>query len=193
MEKALDERGAWLSAGATAGAVSPLWGVVILRQRRRSKQPGDVSYFWRHHFTGALIGLTESEEDVDAAWLNAAGVIYLSTKEKFAGAGSVNTLSGDNNDLFTCTPLGLGANTDCDLAAFFDGDGVRFPYNIDDLAFVAGALLPISNEAGPADGVQHAIVPDEPGDTTVDPQLTDVDRDEEELLFNRNYLPLITR
>lgn len=153
----------------------------------------DSSGTWERYFAGAPIGLTEGGEDVDAAWLSAAGVIYLSTKENFAVAGSVNALSGDNNDLFTCTPFSLGANTDCNLAAFFDGDGVRFPYNIDDLAFVAAGLLPISNEVGTADGAQYEVVTDITDNTEVDTQLTDVDLDEEELLFNHNYLPLITR
>lgn len=153
----------------------------------------DSSGTWERYFAGAPIGLTEDGEDVDAAWLDAAGVIYLSTKENFAVAGSVNALSGDNNDLFTCTPFSLGANTDCNLGAFFNGDAVRFPYNIDDLALVTAGLLSISNEAGTADGAQYAVVPDAPDNPGVDPQLTDADVDEEELLFNHNYLPLITR
>ena len=51
MKEALDEGGAWVHANPHAPdqALCPsCGGVVILRQRRRSKQPGDVSYFWRH-------------------------------------------------------------------------------------------------------------------------------------------------
>jgi hypothetical protein len=51
MRNAVDERGAPVKAGpqAPAQARCPVCGgTCMLRTRRRSGRPGDVSYFWRH-------------------------------------------------------------------------------------------------------------------------------------------------
>lgn len=51
MRNAVDEQGAPVKAGPNAPvkARCPLCGgTLMLRHRRRSPCPGDVSYFWRH-------------------------------------------------------------------------------------------------------------------------------------------------
>ena len=51
MELATNEYGDVIKADSNAPqrALCPRCkGVVILRSRRRSKRPGDVTYFWRH-------------------------------------------------------------------------------------------------------------------------------------------------
>lgn len=51
MKLAINHSGELIRAGATAPekALCPRCkGVVVLRCRRHSNQPGDVTYFWRH-------------------------------------------------------------------------------------------------------------------------------------------------
>jgi len=51
MKLAMDSSGDMIVAGANAPekALRPRCkGVVVLRCRRRSSRPGDVTYFWRH-------------------------------------------------------------------------------------------------------------------------------------------------
>lgn len=51
MKLAINGSGKEIEAGADAPktATCPFCkGIVVLRSRRRSKQPGDVTYFWRH-------------------------------------------------------------------------------------------------------------------------------------------------
>jgi hypothetical protein len=51
MEVAVDENGSPVraEAGASGQVVCPLCGgPMVLRRRKRSSRPGDVTYFWRH-------------------------------------------------------------------------------------------------------------------------------------------------
>jgi hypothetical protein len=51
MDVAVDETGSPVraEAGAPKSALCPkCGGPMILRRRRRSSRPGDVTYFWRH-------------------------------------------------------------------------------------------------------------------------------------------------
>ena len=60
------------------------------------------------YFDGSDVGLsTSSGEDIDAAAVDAAGRIYLSTLGSFA----VNGASGEDEDVFVFTPATLGTTT----------------------------------------------------------------------------------
>jgi hypothetical protein len=64
------------------------------------------------------VGLSStSNEDVNGAWVDASGKIYLTT----LGAFSVTGVSGDGSDVFVCTPGSLGATTTCTWAMYWDG------------------------------------------------------------------------
>ena len=74
---------------------------------------------WAIYFDGSDVGLsTTASEDVNGAWVDAAGKIYLTT----LGAFSVTGVSGDGSDIFVCTPGSLGATTTCSTwAMVWDG------------------------------------------------------------------------
>ena len=55
------------------------------------------------YFDGSDVGLTAYGEDVDAAAVDAAGKIYLSTSNNFAVTG----VSGADEDVFVFTPTTL--------------------------------------------------------------------------------------
>lgn len=63
---------------------------------------------WSYYFDGSDVGLgTTASEDVDSAWVDGNGDIYLSTVGNFTVAG----LSGDDDDVFVFEPSSLGAAT----------------------------------------------------------------------------------
>lgn len=74
---------------------------------------------WALYFDGSDVGLTSSDEDVDAAAVHANGAISFSTTGNF----SVTGVSGADEDVFTFTPSSLGSNTSGTFqpALFFDG------------------------------------------------------------------------
>lgn len=72
---------------------------------------------WSHYFDGSDVGLsTNSNEDVDAACLNAVGHLLLSTLGNF----SVPGLAGADEDVFEFSPTSLGATTSGTYAMFLD-------------------------------------------------------------------------
>lgn len=107
-------------------------------------------------------------------------------------------MSGDKNDVFICKPLATGAATDCTFAAFFDGDAVRFKYDVDDVALVASnQLAPFSVAAAAveeAEGEQYAVgIADEQSDLTVDEELTELDLDRDETLIQKLFIPFASK
>ena len=73
---------------------------------------------WALYFDGSDVGLSNtSNEDVNGAWVDAAGKIYLTT----LGSFSVSGVSGDGSDIFVCTPGSLGNTTTCTWAMYWDG------------------------------------------------------------------------
>ena len=72
---------------------------------------------WAMYFDGSDVGLTTTNEDVNGAWVDAAGKIYLTT----LGSFSVTGASGDGSDVFVCTPGSLGSTTTCTWAMYWDG------------------------------------------------------------------------
>lgn len=154
---------------------------------------------WALYFDGSRVSLTNSDEDVDAAWVDKANSqIYLSTKGNFTAVGSVNALSGTASDIFTCQPLGLGAATDCRFAAFFVGAAKGFNADVDDTALVAAnQLLPFASimaagTDGADEGEQFAVGAADPS-TVTDAELTAVDLDLDETLRQRMFLPVVTK
>jgi hypothetical protein len=79
----------------------------------------DTSGTWALYFDGSDVGLsTSSGEDVDALDV-VGGNIYLSTLDNF----SVTGVSGADEEVFVCTLVSLGSNTDCSYSPvlYFDG------------------------------------------------------------------------
>jgi hypothetical protein len=72
---------------------------------------------WSFYFDGSDVGLSRSDEGLDAVSVAVTGGVYLSTKGDF----SVPGVSGQNEDVFLCTPSSLGRNTACTFSPFFDG------------------------------------------------------------------------
>ena len=75
---------------------------------------------WTLYFDGSDVGLADSaNENIDALDVALDGTIYLST----IGAFSVNGVSGDDEDVFVCTPTSLGSSTVCNYSSmlYFDG------------------------------------------------------------------------
>ena len=72
---------------------------------------------WAMYFDGSDVGLSTTNEDVNGAWVDAAGKIYLTT----LGSFSVTGVSGDGSDIFVCTPGSLGSTTTCTWAMYWDG------------------------------------------------------------------------
>lgn len=73
---------------------------------------------WAMYFDGSDVGLSStSDEDVNGAWIDAQGKLYLTTLGRFSVSGA----SGDGSDLFTCTPGSLGSTTACKWAVYWDG------------------------------------------------------------------------
>jgi hypothetical protein len=79
------------------------------------------------YFDGSDVGLTTSAEDIDAAAVDAAGNIYLSTFNNFAVTG----VSGADDDVFVFTPTSLGTTTSGTYSStlYFDGSAFGLAAN----------------------------------------------------------------
>jgi serine protease AprX len=78
----------------------------------------NTSGTWALYFDGSDVGLSNSsDEDVNAVAVDGQGRVYLSTLGNF----SVSGLSGQDEDVFVCTPSSLGPTTACSFSLFFDG------------------------------------------------------------------------
>lgn len=78
----------------------------------------NTSGTWSMYFDGSDVGLG-GNGDIDATTVGSNGNIYLSTLVAFSLPG----VSGENEDVFVCTPTSLGDNTACTYlpALYFDG------------------------------------------------------------------------
>ena len=72
------------------------------------------------YFDGSDVGLTTSDEDIDAIGFTPHGKLVVST----LGYVSVTGVSGNDEDLIVFTPTSLGANTAGTWAWYFDGSDV---------------------------------------------------------------------
>jgi len=77
------------------------------------------------YFDGSDVGLSTSDEDVDAISLDASGRLIIST----VGACSMNGASGQDEDLFTFNATSLGSNTAGTFSILFDGSDVGLGSN----------------------------------------------------------------
>ena len=75
---------------------------------------------WSWYFDGSDVGLTTSDEDVDAFAIAPDGRLLIST----IGTVSVTGASGADEDLLAFTPTALGSTTSGTWAMYFDGSDV---------------------------------------------------------------------
>ncbi len=81
---------------------------------------------WSFYFDGSDVGLTTSNEDVDALSILPSGAIGIST----LGAATVTGLLGiEDEDIFGFTPTALGAVTTGAWSYYFDGSDVGLSTN----------------------------------------------------------------
>ncbi|MEK6675009.1 MAG: proprotein convertase P-domain-containing protein [Planctomycetota bacterium] len=71
-------------------------------------------------FDGSDVGLTLSDEDVDAIGLTSTGFLVISTTGPFGGTGA----SGQDEDLFQFNATSYGTNTAGSFVMYFDGSDV---------------------------------------------------------------------
>lgn len=104
----------------------------------------NTSGTWQMHFDGSTVGLAQSSEDVNGAWIDnnngANSDIYLTVKGGFSVSGTTGgTVTGGGDDIFRCVPASTGAVTKCALYDFtWDGTGSGLPpgSDVDGLQFV---------------------------------------------------------
>jgi hypothetical protein len=75
---------------------------------------------WSMYFDGSDVGLnTSAGEDLDGLAVAGNGDLYLTSRGSF----SVSGISGEDEDVFVCTPTSLGDNTACTFSStlLFDG------------------------------------------------------------------------
>ena len=84
---------------------------------------------WSTYFDGSDVGLSDSSEEVNGAWIDPANNdLYLTV----LGAFSVPGVSGDGADIFICAPGSLGSNTSCTYRPYWDGSANGFAGEIAD-------------------------------------------------------------
>jgi len=81
---------------------------------------GATAGTWSWYFDGSDVGLSTSDEDVDAFALLPDGRLLIST----LGSVSVTGASGADEDLLAFTPTALGSTTGGTWALYFDGSDV---------------------------------------------------------------------
>ena len=85
------------------------------------------------YFDGSDVGLSTSDEDVDAIELLSSGHLLVST----TGSVSVSGVSGEDEDLLELTPTSLGPATAGSWKLYFDGSDVGLRSSDEDLDGVA--------------------------------------------------------
>ena len=84
------------------------------------------------YFDGSDVGISTSNENVDAAAVDAAGRVYLSTTGNFTATG----VSGADEDVFVFTPTTLGATTSGTFSSTLYFDGSAFGLGGNDIAAI---------------------------------------------------------
>jgi hypothetical protein len=84
------------------------------------------------YFDGSDVGISTSNENVDAAAVDAAGHLYLSTTGNFNATG----VSGADEDVFVFTPTTLGASTSGTFTTTLYFDGSAFGLGGNDVAAI---------------------------------------------------------
>jgi|GEM_PF-1602397 len=142
---------------------------------------------WSLYFDGSRVGLTQSGEDVRAAWADhSRRQLYLSTRDDYRVTGA----SGSEDDIFLCTYTTLGADTACTFTPFFDGKAFGFKEAIDGI-FIGVVPLPVAATAAEAATDDTLVYPGDDADTP--DELDGNETDDEEALDNHLFLPLVAR
>ena len=84
------------------------------------------------YFDGSDVGISTSNENVDAAAVDAAGRVYLSTTGNFTATG----ISGADEDVFVFNPTALGATTSGTFSSTLYFDGSAFGLGGNDIAAI---------------------------------------------------------
>ena len=84
------------------------------------------------YFDGSDVGISTSNENVDAAAVDAAGRVYLSTTGNFSATG----VSGADEDVFVFTPTTLGGTTSGTFGSTLYFDGSAFGLGGNDIAAI---------------------------------------------------------
>jgi hypothetical protein len=121
-------------------------GLPVTRHDLLAFTPG--SNQWAPYFDGSSVGLTTSDENVNALDVVASGsgglpLLYLSTKGKF----SVASVAGANDDVAAFVPTALGAVTNGAYLADLVLDGSDYglsPFNVDGIHVQAAAPSPLA-------------------------------------------------
>ena len=155
----------------------------------------------RRFFDGSDVGLSNWPEDVVGAFVADDGDIYLTTKGDF----QTGDLRGSGADVFVCTPLSLGAQTDCAFRLFWRGGEHGFGSEAVDGLALGTALPPqfdpATDDVDAADAAGNTIDDaeiDTDLDTTdfFDIELTPAQHAADDLPFGPTgqvYLPLINQ
>ena len=151
---------------------------------------------WSLYFDGSDVELTQGSEDVNSLDINAAnGDLYLVTRGNFV-ANSLNTLSGDNNDVFRCVPQTLGDTTACTFSLVFNADSIRYFNRIDSAqigwkSVVAGNLTTVQSASSLNDDIpQFEVDADDLDRTDLEVDIFD---ETQESQNNQVLLPLISK
>ncbi|MCE7984816.1 MAG: hypothetical protein DYG89_26895 [Caldilinea sp. CFX5] len=143
---------------------------------------------WELYFDGSDVGLSDANtEDIQGAFVDpVTNQLYLSTR----GAFTVTGVSGDGGDIFLCTPISLGPNTECTLTPFWDGANHGFGNaRLDDLAIVNTQVIStLLQKVGPITND-----PNQPDDGPDDDPSGDPDEEPTAPTKSRLFLPIVRR
>lgn len=166
---------------------------------------GTTAGSWALYFDGSDVALTDGSEDINSVALR-NNTLYLTTNGAFAAVGTTR-LSGDQNDIFACTPLSLGDDTKCNFSLIFNGNGLLKDVDALSLEDTAGLAAvwsvnaAMAADAEPDANAQYATLPDEIVTTEPDPELDGYDREDagdgvavEDVSLNfRVFIPVVAR
>lgn len=157
----------------------------------------ETSGAWALYFDGSDVGLTSSDEDLQALWIDhAQSQLYFATHGDYSLPGG---LKGNEDDIIVCTYTSLGANTACTFTRFWNGDR---DHNFDDDA-IDGLSIGTPPSLVAASSVTAGIVAmddtiEYPGDDVNEANELDGEEvadegAEVEVQNNRIFLPVVTR
>jgi hypothetical protein len=121
----------------------------------------DGSFTYTKYFEGADVGLSTTNERIDAFTILADGTILISTAGAFSlqttysspGSGSGASITGFGEDLLRFAPLSTGANTAGVWSLYFDGSDVGLSgsaENVDAVSVLADGRLVLSTAGTPS-------------------------------------------
>ncbi|MBD2201961.1 PQQ-binding-like beta-propeller repeat protein [Calothrix sp. FACHB-1219] len=95
-----------------------------------------ISKTWELYFVGAQIGLdTNTDEDVDSAWIDDSGEIFLSTRRNAVLGIGDTSLTGSGSSIFK---VALNSdNTISGISAFWDAASAGLPSGVDGFQLVS--------------------------------------------------------